>query len=390
MCSTKPKISKKIDTEIISFIPPRRHDGKSSFIDFFIVDPSTGKLKRKKYMLDRFQKGRERDFMAAQIVANIYNKVQQGWNPWVAFPTMRSDIAVKKVLERYRIYINKLTEKKSMAEKTRTDYFSRMRVLEEYLEDRSGENMKMYQFNITCMSDFLDYILLDRDASTKTRNNYRTWLSAFCTWLVSKQYIKHNEVEDIPVLAERVKFREALPIPELKRLSSYLQLHDKKMLLACMMEYYTFIRPTELTKIRIWDISIEKQTVFVSAAISKNRKDGMVALNDKVLKLMIELGVFSHPGKHYLFGKNLSPAEERAESRVFRDRFVQIRRDLGFPDSYQFYSLKDSGIRDLANAEGIVVARDQARHSDVSVTNKYLVGRNIPVHEDTKHFEGAL
>ena len=49
---------------------------------------------------------------------------------------------------------------------------------------------------------------------------------------------------------------------------------------------------------------------------------------------------------------------------------------------------KDTGIRDLANAEGIVVARDQARHSDVSTTNKYLKGSNMTVHEETKHFEG--
>ena len=39
---------------------------------------------------------------------------------------------------------------------------------------------------------------------------------------------------------------------------------------------------------------------------------------------------------------------------------------------YQFYSLKDSGIRDLANAQGVVVARDQARHSDITTTNKYI------------------
>ena len=57
--------------------------------------------------------------------------------------------------------------------------------------------------------------------------------------------------------------------------------------------------------------------------------------------------------------------------------------------SYQFYSLKDSGIRDLANAEGIVVARDQARHTDVSVTNKYLKNTRY-AHDETKHFKGEL
>ena len=75
---------------------------------------------------------------------------------------------------------------------------------------------------------------------------------------------------------------------------------------------------------------------------------------------------------------------------MFRREWKKMRRALRWSDDYQFYSLKDSGIRDLANAEGIVVARDQARHTDISTTNKYLQGRDMPVHEATKHFEGHL
>lgn len=377
-------------SELIYFKPPRRHDGKNSYIDFAIRDPATGRLKRKKYMLDKYKPGMERDYMAMQIISNIYSQVMHGWNPWVDFPSARGDTRFVDVIQRYRTYINKITAKKVMKDKTRTDYFSRLKILEEFLDDRNSSGLKVYQFNLTCMTEFLDYILLDRDASSRTRNNYRTWLSAFCTWLVEKQYLAENCVGDIPVLAEKVKFREALSIPALKMLSEWLEMHDKRFLLACMMEYYTFIRPTELVNIRIRDISVENQTVYVSALISKNRKDGMVALNDRVLKLMIELGVFSHPGGEFLFGKEMVPSSVRAESRIFRDRFVRVRAELGFPDSYQFYSLKDSGIRDLANERGIVVAKDQARHSDISVTNKYLCGRDKPVDEGTKHFKGNL
>ena len=76
--------------------------------------------------------------------------------------------------------------------------------------------------------------------------------------------------------------------------------------------------------------------------------------------------------------------------RVYREYFNKVRAKLKFPDTYQFYSLKDSGIRDLANAEGIVIARDQARHTDISTTNKYLKGTSMTVHEETKRFKGKL
>ena len=156
------------------------------------------------------------------------------------------------------------------------------------------------------------------------------------------------------------------------------------------MEYYTFIRPIELAQIKLEHIHLSEQKVFVPGTISKNKKDGMVGLNDTIIKLMVELHIFDHPNNCYLFGKDFKPSEKQAQGRIFRDYFMKVREALRWDMSKQFYSLKDSGIRDLANAEGIVVARDQARHSDISTTNKYLKGDSMTVHEQTKHFKGAF
>ena len=80
----------------------------------------------------------------------------------------------------------------------------------------------------------------------------------------------------------------------------------------------------------------------------------------------------------------------RSRPEYHTARWARMRKRLNLPKEYQFYSLKDSGIRDLANSAGIVIARDQARHSSVAVTNKYLQGRDRPVHVETIRFKGAL
>lgn len=183
--------------------------------------------------------------------------------------------------------------------------------------------------------------------------------------------------------------RDALPADALVRLKDYLGKYNPPFYLACLMVYYCFIRPGELRHIKVGDISIEKQTVYVRPDVAKNRKGQYVALNDKVLKMMIEQKVFEHPSQEYLFGRKLVPGEEQVYINQFRNEWRKVRKALHFPDSYQFYSLKDSGIRDLANAEGIVVARDQARHTDISVTNKYLKNANL-AHEEAKRFKGEL
>jgi integrase len=380
----------KVNNGFVEWTPPKRHDGKNSYIDFSMKDPVTGSLKRKKIMLDKYAPGIERDTMAAQIISNIFHKMQKGWNCWDSVSNENNDKPFLTVIEEYRAYINYMCSRGAKSDKTMYDYGSKLKALKSFIETRMPRNMMSYQFDIACATSFLDYILMERKTSTRNRNNYRTWLSAFTTWLVEKQYLKRNFIADIPSLPEKKKFRQAIPAEYLKQMKSYLEKHDKRFLLACMMEYYCFIRPTELVKIKIGDISIKNQTVFISAAISKNRHDGVVALNDRIIKLMIDLQIFTHPNEHYIFGKGFAPSTEPLHTNYIRIRFSQMREALGWPMDYQFYSLKDSGIRDLANSQGIVVAKEQARHSDISVTNHYLEWRDRKVNEDTKHFDGLL
>ena len=377
-------------SEVINYTLPKLHVGKNWYIDFLCYDPIEGKMKRKKYMLDSIPKLSERKRRATEIITNCTLRLRSGWNPWADVSGSRQYTKLADICEIYVKYLDKLMISKAIKEKTNTDYKSRLNVLVEYNNSLVTPIIYIYQLNQSFISDFLDYILLDRDSSARTRNNYRIWASSFCGWLLEKQYLENNPVEKIKSLSAEQKKRSAITKEDLKRMKDYLEETNKYFLLACRMEYYTLIRPDELSNIRLCDINIKEQKVFVSSTISKNRRDGMVGLNDELIRLMLDLKTFDSPSHYYLFGRNFQPAEKKTDARVFREYFTKIRIPLKFPKSYQFYSLKDSGIRDLANAEGIVIARDQARHSDISTTNKYLKGTDLKVHEETNHFNGSF
>lgn len=386
MCQRKfPALSKR---DIVGFTLPRLHRGSTWYVDFTAYDPASDRMRRKKYMLGRYRTVREREDMAAVLIHNIYHRLLAGWNPFVDSVKTRHMTEFTKVIRRYYDYVKAATAKGVFKQKTAIDYVSRMKQLELYLAE-CGRARYIYQFDRSFCVDFLDYLMLDKDVSARTRNNYRTWLSAFAAWLQDRQYSDANPVEDIRPLREDEKFRDPLTAEDLVRLSKYTADNCPMFHLACLMEYYTFIRPDELRHIRIGDISVERQCVRVSAKVSKNRKEMDVALNGKVLKAMAALKVFDHPSQDYLFGEKMKPGPAQVYVNQFRLEWNKVRRALSFPDSYQFYSLKDSGIRDLANAEGIVIARDQARHADITTTNKYLKNQNI-VHEEAKGFEGSM
>lgn len=375
--------------DIISYTLPTLHCTKNWYIDFCAFDPLENRMKRKKYMLDSIHKISDRKKRAAEIITTVTNRLRMGWNPWAESTSSRQYTKYIDVIEMYHIYLEKLAKTKAIKPNTLLDYKKRIKILSEY-NDKVPGIVYIYQFDQTYVSDFLDYILIDRDSSARTRNNYRIWLSSFSSWLVEKQFIESNPIEKIKSLPEEDKHRSALTAKDLKKLQNYLKSKDPYFLLLCQFEYYTFIRPDELSNVRIADINIKEQKVFISSAVSKNRKDGMVGLNDTLIRAMIDLNIFSYDNDCYLFGKGFKPSSKKSTPCVYRNYFKKIRLELKFPDTYQFYSLKDSGIRDLANSEGIVVARDQARHSDISTTNKYLKGEAMTVHEETKHFEGSL
>lgn len=374
---------------IVGFTLPRLHCGKNWYVDFFAYDPVSNRMKRKKYMIDREKKRSERHTIATLLITNLTQRLIQGWNPWVKDDSTRHLAEFSTIAGKYRQYVQAMSTQGALKQKTAYDYLSRLSVLETYIEECRIPIRFAYQFDRTFLMDFLDYLIQDKDLSATSRNNYRTWLSTLGTWMTERKYIATNPVEGIRMLREREKKRDALPASALARMRDYLYNNNRHFLLACMMEYYTFIRPDELRHIKVGDISVKDKEVTVAAEVSKNRKERRVALNSKVLQLMVELRIFDAPSQYYIFGDDLKPGEKMTYLNCFRYEWGKMRKALRWPDSYQFYSLKDSGIRDLANAVGVVVARDQAGHSDVAVTNRYLKrGREIP--DSVKDFEGLL
>lgn len=350
-------------------------------------------MRRKKYHLDGIKKLSDRRKRAAELIAKLSDKLQHGWNVWAEqAENIRQYTLYENVSNFYQLYLEKMEKTGCIKQSTHKRCLSYHKVFNEWLANvRAEPVVYVYQFKMELASDFLDYVFMDLDVSAITRNNYLVWLSTYCGWMKEKNYIQENPCTGIKKLKEEQKKREPLSSRMLSQLRAHLMETNKHYLLACMMEYYAFIRPNELTHVKIGDIHLKAQKVIVHSQFTKNGRDGAIGLNKEVVHLMVELGVFSHSSDEYLFGaKNFRPGPNRLDSHAFRYEWAKVRKKLGWKDCYQFYSLKDTGIRDLANAEGIVVARDQARHSDVSTTNKYLKGDALTVHEETKNFKGGL
>lgn len=380
MCS---KFCTGKSSDIVGYTPPTLHKGVRWFVDFSAYDPARGLMRRKRYYITDNLSISAKKHRAAEIMEVLTKQLCQGWNPWLTNDESRGFVLFENCLERYSEYVDRMDRKR-----TRQSYSSKVNILKDFIAVQTNPIKYAYQFDVTFCTDFIDWIFLDRESSPRTRNNYRGWLYSLAEFLIARKHIKTNPVEHIRVMPEHEKFRKDLSPQMLKQMATHLNKVDKPFYLACLMQYYTLIRPGEMSNLKIGDISIKRQSVFVSKEFSKNHKDAEVGLNKIVIKLMLDLGIFNYPNDFYLFGSKFKPSKEKYGAYQFNIRWKAMRKALNWDDCYQFYSLKDSGIRDLANTQGVVVARDQARHSDISTTNKYI--QKHGVQQVTLNFEGNL
>ncbi len=376
---------RNFDSVLLGYRLPVFHsEGKRKYIDFYAYDPAREEMRRRKIYVDKYKSKSVRKQQVSVIISKLTEKLLSGWNPWCDPTSNRSFTPLEQIAEKYLEYVERTGRKK-----TYQNYSSKLKILQEFNNLRPIPIRYAYQFDRTFIIDFLDWILLDRDAGARTRNNYKGWCSAFGDFMVQRKYLESNPAEGLPKLQEDGKFRQPLTKDMMRFMERQLRESDPHFLLAVLMEYYTFIRPSELSNLRICDIDLKAQRIFISKEYSKNKRDGYVGINDTLIHLMLDLDIFSYPDTHYIFGKRFRPSAEKAGADQFNKRWVVMRKSFKWGKEYQFYSLKDTGIRDLANAEGIVIARDQARHTDVATTNKYL-GIDKRIHAETKRFRGAL
>ena len=280
--------------EIKSYTPPILHTGKDWYIDFYAFNPVDGVMKRKKIKLNFIKSVKERRAYAKGCINRLSEKLATGWNPWIEQECGNAFLLFKDVIDKYRTFLAKMQRDGRYRQETIKSYSSYLRNMEIFNEEKKVPITYIYQFDKDFCVMLLDEVYITRDNTAFTRDNYLGFLKSFSTFCLNHNYLTQNPTAGISSLGRKgkKKLRNILPPETLAKVSDYLKNHNPYMLLASYILYYCFIRPAEMVGLRLNDISLKKQTIFVSDNISKNRKDGTITLPSKVIHLMLDLHIF--------------------------------------------------------------------------------------------------
>ena len=356
---------------------PQLHRGKEWYVWFNSWDPQRNAMRRKRIKLNHIKDIKQRKRYAQQLIYNIMYKLDKGWNPWI--PTTAIErIKLSELVSLYRQYLQNCEDSKILRPLTHRQYKSMLNCFTEWLD---GKVVFADEITRQLVIEYLDEIHITRKNTTITRNNYQVWIGMFLSYAKERGHIKSNPISDMKLLQNKQeKSRKMLPSDILDALHVYLEKSNPHFLLLCKFIMYCFVRPKELCMLRVRFIDFDKGTLTIPADISKNHKTSTVTIPDSLLQYMKELGYHRINKDYYLFGKKYKPCDRPTTggSMCYYWR-SHVANKLGFPPEYKLYSLKDTGITKLLHNADVLSVRDQARHSNISITNIYAQRSDEPI-----------
>lgn len=351
----------------VDFRPAEIHDNASgTTIVYYVKNPSTGLIERQRMKLNHIHDKRERLKYGRLKVQQINKQLYEGWNPIVEKSGLSMIISVAEAIRLY---------KKSYAN-VRPDslrsYDSMTKTFTEFCTLYNMADKPIYEFGRQAAQQYMLHID-NRDVSAKTYNNYVRFMGQFMNYCVDKGLAKENPFASIKLKRVDEKKRTVIP-PEVRdKIMDYL-VREKMdgFRLICLLTYHCLIRPKELLMLKVSYVSMKDNLITIPAEVAKNHCERQISMPMEIAVLMADQ-IKSATSDQYLFSTGYKPGKKLLTTRDTGRTWSNIRKALGLPACYQFYSLKDTGITEMLEA-GVPakMVQELAGHHSLEMTQKYV------------------
>lgn len=373
MSNTQKSKSVKI---FIDYIPAELRENKTWEIVYYVKNPYTEKLERKRNRVKPIRNKVLRRKYAKSIIDNLNHKLRDGWNPIISSSNLKSFAKWADVCVEFNRKIDIDLKKDEIRKDTHRTFKSLLKGFNEYLalDDVRKTQMFIIDFNTDLMNEFLYYRYYEKDNSGRTRNNYLGFFkTSFYAFLKERKYLKENPCKEISKVKESEKIRAYIEPKHRKIIFDYFNKTNKVFYTLCLCCYYCLIRRTELTKLKVKDVVLRNSIIYIESGNSKNRKSKPITIPDVLLPILADHLKNANNSDYLFSNNNFLPGEESLSPPKITDTWYKMRIETKLPKTVQWYALKDTGITDLLlNGVEVLRVRDQARHSTIQQTEDYI------------------
>ncbi|MEE0726109.1 MAG: tyrosine-type recombinase/integrase, partial [Clostridium saudiense] len=130
--------------------------------------------------------------------------------------------------------------------------------------------------NVTYQNNRKD---IGKEISVATLNNYLRNIKVFFNWCEENSLIKYNTVADVKFIKEKRKIKDQITDDEYKKIIKAIDLtkfNEYRDYIVIQLIMDTGMRLSECLSLTIDDIDVVRKTVFLSAEVTKGKKDRYV------------------------------------------------------------------------------------------------------------------
>ena len=156
-----------------------------------------------------------------------------------------------------------------------------------------------------------------------------------------------------------------------RKIAEWCEINNPAFLVVCELVYTSLIRPKEVAMIKIEDIFLDKNYIFIKGENAKTHYARFSSLSPELVTRISAMVKGAAPS-WYLIGDGYRPGPKRIADKRFTKDWIMLRNTLKLPQEMQLYSLRDTGINEMLKS-GIdpLTVMQHADHHDLSMTTRY-------------------
>lgn len=360
------KGEKKMSRIFIDFRPAEVVNKKETYVAFYVLNPYTNKMTRKRIRCNHVRGKADRLKYARLLCQAVNERLYEGWNPF--FDELpNGSVTIREAISRFLS-----AKEKSARKRTMDSYRSSSDMFLEWLTLHKMDKAYCVTLNRKNLLDYLSWSAARKCLSNKSYNNYCVFLGTLFGFFKEIGLIVDNPAERIPRKKVDNKLRVTIPKADRKAIKDFVDAHIPRFYYIMQMCYRLFIRPNEIVQLRIGDIDFDKGLLKIPATVAKNHGERILAVPKELMDYFNTLSAC--PATYYIYAdrNTYAPGPKKMAPTRIAETWKRMREKLELPASYQFYSLKDTGITEMLEA-GVPAkyVKELADHHSLEMTERY-------------------
>lgn len=188
---------------------------------------------------------------AIKALRDVLEKMLKEGNVPTAYQTIMYSES-KDIMIHEAIALSIKDAKARMKESSFRDYDYRIQKFEKWLNERQFYGKSILEITKRTLMNFLNDTL--ERTSPKTRNNFKSILSIFFTFLEKNEYVPENLVDKIDNITAKPERNKTYTSTQEQLIFDTLRERDKDLLLFIKFVSYNLLRPIEVCRLKVKNI----------------------------------------------------------------------------------------------------------------------------------------